>query len=80
MLGQNPKRAPELNATILTGPGVIEDASANAAMEMKILMSYLSTWKNDPVQGTRQAHECIEGNYPIGAGCRCRSQLNVRSL
>jgi|GEM_PF-5075554 len=32
-LARKPKRAPQFNATRLTGPGVIEDARANAAME-----------------------------------------------
>ncbi|AZF37338.1 hypothetical protein C4J88_2555 [Pseudomonas sp. R4-39-08] len=33
-LAANPKRAPLLRATTLTGPGVMEVARANAAMEM----------------------------------------------
>ncbi|MOA55543.1 hypothetical protein D3C78_1793550 [compost metagenome] len=36
-----PKRAPELKATIFTGPGVIDAANANAAMDMIKLIAHL---------------------------------------
>jgi hypothetical protein len=44
-LALKPKRAPELKATMFTGPGVIEAANANAAMDMIKLIAHLLSVK-----------------------------------
>jgi hypothetical protein len=40
-LARKPNCAPELKATMFTGPGEIDDANANAAMEISMLIEYL---------------------------------------
>jgi hypothetical protein len=53
-LAAKPKRAPELSATTLTGPGVMEVASAKAAMErIKLMTNPCDSEDNVTVKGRR---------------------------
>ena len=63
--GEKPNCAPELNATIFTGPGVIDAANANAAIETIRLIAHLLQPKEQGAHGIERPIPGIEENAPV---------------
>src|SRR5690349_7540446 len=63
-LARKPNCAPELNATMFTGPGVMDAARANAAIDTIRLIAHLLQIKEQGTHGSQQTPDGIEGNYP----------------
>ncbi|KPY27673.1 hypothetical protein ALO99_101440 [Pseudomonas coronafaciens pv. porri] len=61
MPGQKPKLAPALSATMLTGPGVMDDAKANAAIEIsKLIENSSNTIRNDRIKVMTATHSVLK--------------------